>query len=224
MVFIYALQLEQNKYYIGKTDNPEFRIESHFNCNGSVWTTKYKPQRIVEIIPNCDDYDEDKYTRKYMDKYGINNVRGGSFCEEHLSEQTMQVLLKMTNTSLYRCFKCGLTGHLQDNCTTIDSYPNNIEELLTMIDKIIDDKKQKEQEDMSDENLIKFFIKENPTYRYDLRMPKRLSSNFGWREKEIERAKKQKESNDEYLPLFEILVKTVKLLHSEKGKIKIIKY
>jgi hypothetical protein len=59
MVYIYILQLEQGKYYIGKTTNPQFRIESHFNFNGS-----------ITLIPNCDDYDEDKYTRIYMDKYG----------------------------------------------------------------------------------------------------------------------------------------------------------
>ena len=37
MVFIYILQLENNKYYIGKTENPDFRLKSHFNSNGSVW-------------------------------------------------------------------------------------------------------------------------------------------------------------------------------------------
>jgi len=72
MVFIYALQLEQNKYYIGKTKNPKFRLEDHFNCIGSEWTKCYKPIKILELKSNCDDYDEDKITRQYMDKYGIN--------------------------------------------------------------------------------------------------------------------------------------------------------
>ena len=81
MVNIYTLRLEQNKYSIGKTNNPEFRIDNHFNSNGSAWTKKYKPIEILKIIKNCDDFDEDIYTLKYMSKYGINNVRGGSFCK-----------------------------------------------------------------------------------------------------------------------------------------------
>jgi hypothetical protein len=40
---------------------------------------KYKPIELIELLPNCDDYDEDKHTIKYMDKYGIDTVRGGSF-------------------------------------------------------------------------------------------------------------------------------------------------
>jgi predicted GIY-YIG superfamily endonuclease len=38
MVFIYTLQLNQGKYYVGKTSNPNFRIKSHFNLEGSEWT------------------------------------------------------------------------------------------------------------------------------------------------------------------------------------------
>lgn len=61
MVFIYAIQLEKGKYYIGKTNNPQFRLESHFNSNGSEWKKIYKPIRVLELKPNCDDYDEDNY-------------------------------------------------------------------------------------------------------------------------------------------------------------------
>lgn len=58
MVYIYVLKLEQDKYYIGKTDNPNIRLENHFSSNGSEWTKLYKPLKIIEIIPNCDNYDE----------------------------------------------------------------------------------------------------------------------------------------------------------------------
>lgn len=58
MVFIYTLQLQNGKYYVGKTDNPQFRLNSHFNSNGSVWTSLYKPIKVLELIPNCDNYDE----------------------------------------------------------------------------------------------------------------------------------------------------------------------
>ena len=71
MVYIYVLKLEQEKYYIGKTNNPQFRLDNHFTSNGSEWTKIYKPVFLLELRPNCDDYDEDKVTRQYMDNYGI---------------------------------------------------------------------------------------------------------------------------------------------------------
>lgn len=116
MVFIYAIKLEQGKYYIGKTNNPYFRLESHFNSNGSEWTKIYKPIKILEIIPNCDNYDEDKITRQYMDKYGINNVRGGSFVSVKLDKSTMETLNKMSNGTNNRCFICGKFGHFAKDC------------------------------------------------------------------------------------------------------------
>ena len=85
MIFIYVLKLEQNKYYIGKSNNPNFRLAQHFESNGSEWTKKYKPIEIIDIISDCDDFDEDKYTIKYMHKYGIDNVRGGTFCQLEFS-------------------------------------------------------------------------------------------------------------------------------------------
>lgn len=47
MVTIYILELENQKYYVGKTENPEVRIDSHFQGEGSVWTKKYKPIRVL---------------------------------------------------------------------------------------------------------------------------------------------------------------------------------
>jgi hypothetical protein len=116
MVYIYVLKLENEKYYVGKTMNPSFRMESHFNENGSAWTKKYKPIKLEALIPDCDDYDEDKYTRKYMDKYGVENVRGGSFISIDLDENTLNCLTQMSNGTNDKCFKCGMKGHFAKNC------------------------------------------------------------------------------------------------------------
>ena len=94
MVFIYILKLNSNKYYVGKTFNPTFRLDSHFKSNGSRWTMKYKPIKVLKIIPNCDNFDEDKYTIKYMGIYGINNVRGGTFCRFILPSETITTITK----------------------------------------------------------------------------------------------------------------------------------
>lgn len=116
MVYIYILKLQSNKYYIGKTTNPKFRLDSHFNYNGSVWTKKYKPINIHQLIPDCDNFDEDKHTLKYMEKYGINNVRGGSFCKLTLSNENKKTIEKMINSSTDKCYKCGEKGHFVSNC------------------------------------------------------------------------------------------------------------
>jgi hypothetical protein len=124
MVFIYTLQLNQGKYYVGKTSNPNFRIKSHFNSEGSEWTKIYKPKKLLELIEG-DDYDEDKYTKMYMDKYGINNVRGGSYTSIILDKDTKKLLEKNSNSTNDRCFKCGKEGHFAINCHETKRSINN---------------------------------------------------------------------------------------------------
>lgn len=114
---IYVLKLEKDKYYIGKSSNPNIRIDKHFSNNGSSWTQKYKPISVIEIINDVDDFDEDKYTLKYMAKYGIENVRGGSFCEIYLTSQNKKTIVKMLNTAKNQCFICDSPDHFANDCT-----------------------------------------------------------------------------------------------------------
>jgi len=116
MLYIYILKLRHGKYYIGKTINPNVRICNHFSRNGSVWTRRYKPVKIEKLIETDDAFDEDKWTLKYMDMKGIQNVRGGSFCQMTLSPDMKALIARMLNGSKDRCFKCGNTGHFVKNC------------------------------------------------------------------------------------------------------------
>ena len=116
MVSIYILKLQTNKYYIGKSHNTKIRINDHISENGADWTKKYLPIKILKIINDCDDFDEDKYTLKYMKKYGIDNVRGGSFCQLNLSEGCIKLLNRMINGATNKCYTCGKIGHFIKDC------------------------------------------------------------------------------------------------------------
>jgi hypothetical protein len=128
MVFIYVLKLKENKFYIGKTNNPSFRLQDHTNGNGSTWTTKYNPIKLMELVPNCDAFDEDKYTLKYMELVGIDNVRGGSFCQINLSDENKSTIQKMLSGTTDKCYNCGEDGHFASKCPKNNTKDPNLSE------------------------------------------------------------------------------------------------
>ena len=80
--YIYKLNLENNKKYIGKTTNIDRRMHQHFNGNGSMVTKKFAPKN-GEIVEVCNGYfsnnAEQQQTNKCIKTHGYQNVRGGKY-------------------------------------------------------------------------------------------------------------------------------------------------
>lgn len=116
MVYIYVLQLQKDNYYVGKTDNPQFRLETHFDSGGSVFTKRYKPRQIHALHPDCSDHDETRITLDYMKKYGIQKVRGGPWTQILLTDAEEEFIQKMIDSESDNCYRCGEAGHFANRC------------------------------------------------------------------------------------------------------------
>lgn len=136
---IYILKLSNNKWYVGKSVDPIKRYKDHVNGCGSAWTTLHKPIYIEEIVESTSPFDEDKITKEYMSKYGIDNVRGGSYVQTELSEIQKDALKIEIWAANDLCTKCGRPGHFVKDCyarkdTSVKRI--QVEELDTSVKKL----------------------------------------------------------------------------------------
>ena len=113
---IYVLRLEGGRFYVGKSDNVMNRYQQHLHGNGSAWTRKYKPVSLEKTIQNASPFEEDKITKEYMSKYGIDKVRGGSYVEVTLGDFHIEALNMEIWAAKDLCTQCGRAGHFVKNC------------------------------------------------------------------------------------------------------------
>jgi len=115
---VYVLELEDNKYYVGKSSDKGERIQRHTNGYGSAWTKKYKP--IHELAPLTNpqpSFWELWETLELMKKYGIDNVRGSMFTSPFQLLREDKIMAAQLYCELYDlCRKCGWEGHFITYC------------------------------------------------------------------------------------------------------------
>lgn len=93
-ICVYILQLEHGKFFVGGAKDPVKAMEEHREGLGGVWTQVHKPIRMLEQHPFQSEADIDLHTKTTMRKYGIENVRGGSWSNPRLTDAVRHQLNK----------------------------------------------------------------------------------------------------------------------------------
>jgi predicted GIY-YIG superfamily endonuclease len=116
MEYLYTLQLQDGKYYVGKSSDPDARYLQHKNGTGAAWTKKYKPVKLLDTKLITSEYDETNLTKDFIKKYGIENVRGGPYTQLELDKTTKDVLEREFLSESNKCYNCGNSGHFIKQC------------------------------------------------------------------------------------------------------------
>ena len=114
--FIYILKCASKKYYVGRTQNPDFRLQNHFDGEGSAWTRKYEPRKVVNVFQSRGPFDETSTTLELMSTYGVDNVRGGLYCQMKLSRDDQVAIEKQMRSAHDECMTCGGDNHFASDC------------------------------------------------------------------------------------------------------------
>lgn len=139
--YVYTLNLEGGRKYVGMTTNIKERINQHFSGEGSAWTQKYPPKSVQSIKPAKSVESakrlETKTYFKMKDRHGTDMVRGAGHTtsieyddeddedsdsggDDHqftvyygrgIQERSYR------NTSFSpTCYRCGHEGHYSTTC------------------------------------------------------------------------------------------------------------
>lgn len=114
---IYVLQLRGGKYYVGVSNNIELRFMEHLSgFGGAKWTELHEPLRVVETRPIRSPFCEDNVVKEYMNRYGVDNVRGGSYSNPILDTPSKTALNRELASVRGGCFRCGKPDHWVADC------------------------------------------------------------------------------------------------------------
>jgi hypothetical protein len=84
-ISIYVLQLENGCYYVGQSINIERRLEEHRKGKGASFTKLNPVISLTEVFETDTkkliegEVHEDFFVMKYIEKYGAEKVKGGTF-------------------------------------------------------------------------------------------------------------------------------------------------
>jgi hypothetical protein len=95
---IFVILLENDKWFLHVSSLPNdvlLECEALFD-----FVKKNKPIKIYETLPFLDALDINTWTKRYMNYFGMDNVRGGIYSEEIIDEKLLQALEIELSTSI----------------------------------------------------------------------------------------------------------------------------
>lgn len=85
-ILLYVLELQHGCWYVGMSRNVDRRFKAH-QKGKTMWTKEHPPIKIHEVRETGLNSDseaaklEDELTLEYARKYGVDQVRGGGYCQ-----------------------------------------------------------------------------------------------------------------------------------------------
>jgi len=158
--YIYVVKCLHDKYFIGRTDSPNEKLEDQIVNINFEWTEKYTPIEMIEFIKENDIFLIDKKTKEYMIVFGINNVRGGRYTQLCLTDsqyKTIKHEIYMDKLNPI-CSTCNKTSK---KCKCINKVFENIEKKINIANELQHIKRihQDEYDYAELESLIHVLIK-----------------------------------------------------------------
>ena len=134
LLFLYTLELEQGKFYVGTTNNPAARLAEHREGVGAEWTRRYPPLRFsntyrltrLECAEEAARLQEDTQVKTVMLAEGIEAVRGGSYSRLVLTREDVKALSKELFHATNGCMRCGRQSHWARECHAITDIMGNL--------------------------------------------------------------------------------------------------
>jgi len=93
--YLHVIMLNNNTLFLHASIlNPREKNAILLECElMNDYTSKYKPNRVEETIKIHQNGEINFFVKKYMKIYGINKVRGGSYCDENLTDTEKQHII-----------------------------------------------------------------------------------------------------------------------------------